>query len=51
MYGELEQFRDGLLETLQIEHIVHDHPEVFWSLIASKDNEFTAGCIQDLFEV
>ena len=51
VYGELEQFRDGLLETLQIEHIVHEHPEVFWSLIASKDNELTAGCIQDLFEV
>ena len=51
VHGELEQFRDELLETLQIEHLVHDHPDIVWSLLAYKKNELTAGYIQDLFEV
>ena len=51
VYGELQQFRDGLLQTLQIEHLVHDHPDIVWSLLAHKQNELTAGYIQNLFEV
>ena len=51
VYGELQQFREGLLETLQIEHLVHEHPDIVWSLLAYKPNELTAGYIQDLFDV
>ena len=51
VYSELQQFRDGLLQTLQIEHLVHDHPDIVWSLLAYKENELTAGFIQDLYEV
>ena len=51
VYGELEQFKEGLLETLHNEQIVHEYPDVFWSLLARKENQLTAAYIQDLFNV
>ena len=49
--GELEQFKEGFRETLQMEHLIQEYPEMIRSLLVFKKNELTAGYIQDLFHV
>ena len=34
-----------------MEHLIQEHPEIVRSLLVFKENELTAGCIQDLFHV
>ena len=34
-----------------MQHLIQEHPEIVRSLLVFKENELTAGCIQDLFHV
>lgn len=50
IYAELTEFRNGLLNTLSLNHLALVSPRVVHSLLAAENaKRLTAECLQDLF--
>ena len=52
VYGETQQLKTGLLQTLHFDHVVGASPSVIRSLLVSgSDNLLTAGSLQDMMKI